>query len=82
MAAELPAIMVHSILEIVRGISYEGDNIEIKEICPHNWKNANLSLDTGVGFSYCVHLIIKPRTWRFWVIICFSSDYEQRRGGA
>ena len=27
MAAELPAIVVHSILEIVRGISYEGKNV-------------------------------------------------------
>ena len=31
-------------------------------------KNANLSLGTGMGFSYCVHLIIKPKTWQFWVI--------------
>ena len=32
-------------------------------------ENANLSLGTGMGFSYCVHLIIKPKTWQFWVII-------------
>ena len=31
-------------------------------------ENANLSLGTGMGFSYCVHLIIKPKTWQFWVI--------------
>ena len=31
MAAELPAIVVHSILEIVGGISYEGENVEIRE---------------------------------------------------
>ena len=31
MAAELPAIAVHSILEIVGGISYEGENVEIRE---------------------------------------------------
>ena len=36
MAAELPAIVVHSILEIVRGLSYERENVEIIEICPHN----------------------------------------------
>ena len=30
-------------------------------------ENANLSLGTGMGFSYCVHLIIKPKTWQFWV---------------
>ena len=30
MAAELPAIVVHSILEIVRWISYEGKNVEIR----------------------------------------------------
>ena len=32
-------------------------------------KNANLSLGTGMGYSYRVHLIIKPKTWQFWVII-------------
>ena len=32
-------------------------------------ENANLSLGTGMGFSYCVHLIIKPKTWQFWVIM-------------
>ena len=31
-------------------------------------ENANLSLGTGMGFSYCVHLIIKPKTWQFWVM--------------
>ena len=25
-------------------------------------KNANLSLGIGMGFSHCVHLIIKPKT--------------------
>ena len=30
MAAELPGIVVYSILEIVRGISYEGENVEIR----------------------------------------------------
>ena len=29
-------------------------------------KNANLSLGTGMGFSYFVHLIIKPKTLQFW----------------
>ena len=32
MATELPAIVVHSILEIVRGISDEGENVEIRGI--------------------------------------------------
>ena len=36
MAADLPAIVVHSILEIVRGISYEGENIEIRDFWTHN----------------------------------------------
>ena len=36
-------------------------------------ENANLSLGTGMGFSYCVHLIIKPKTWQFWVIRCACS---------
>ena len=31
MAAELPAAVVHSILEIVRGISYEGENVKFRE---------------------------------------------------
>ena len=31
MAAKLPDIVVHSILEIVGGISYEGENVEIRE---------------------------------------------------
>ena len=31
--------------------------------------NSNLCLGTGMGFSYFVHLIIKPKTWQFWVII-------------
>ena len=31
-------------------------------------ENANLSLGTGMGFSYCVHLIIKPKTWQFRVM--------------
>ena len=32
-------------------------------------KNAYLSLGTGMGFSYCVHLFIKPKTWQFWATI-------------
>ena len=36
MATELPAIVVHSILEIVRGISDEGGNVEIRGILAHN----------------------------------------------
>ena len=31
MAAERPALVAHSILEIVRGMSYEGVNVEIKD---------------------------------------------------
>ena len=87
MAAELPAIVVLSILlEIVRGISDEGEMLKL-EVFGHTiqyavyihpyrlwiyhanffWestnKNANLSLGTGMGFSYCVHLIIKPNSF-------------------
>ena len=36
MAAQLSAIVVHSILEIVRGISDEGENVEIRGILTHN----------------------------------------------
>ena len=36
MAAELPAIAFHSILEIVRGISYEGESVEIRDFGIHN----------------------------------------------
>ena len=37
-------------------------------------ENANLSLGTGMGFSYCVHLIIKPKTWQFWVMMLFLVE--------
>ena len=36
MAAELPAIAVHSILEIVRGIGYEGENVDNRKLRTHN----------------------------------------------
>ena len=36
MAAELPAIVVHFILEIDRGISDEGENVETRGILTHN----------------------------------------------
>ena len=36
MAAELPAIVVHSILEIVKRTSSEGENVEIRGILTHN----------------------------------------------
>ena len=36
MSAVLPAIVFNSILEKVRGISYEGKNVEIREIPQHN----------------------------------------------
>ena len=39
-------------------------------------ENANLSLGTGMGFSYCVHLIIKPKTWQFWVILIAGETYN------
>ena len=28
-------------------------------------ENANLSLATGMGFSYCEHLVRKPKTYSF-----------------
>ena len=44
MAAELPAIVVYSILEIVGGISYEGENVEIRE----NWDTSFSMLCTPI----------------------------------
>ena len=82
--------MAHSILAIVRGVSYEEINVEIERLLNTNFrtlytsipndctfyhakffrvstnKNANMSLGTAIGFSYCVHLAIKPKT---------ASDY-------
>ena len=94
MAAKRPALVAHYILEIVRGMSYEGVNVETKDfsrpisvyivhIHPHrfciDWVNffwgstngiANLSLGTGMGFSYYAHLVIKPKTYSFgWIYI-------------
>ena len=36
LAAELPAIVVHSILEIVLGVSYAAGNVTIRDFLTHN----------------------------------------------
>ena len=33
-----------------------------KCFCESTSENANLSLGTAMGFSYCVHLVLKPKT--------------------
>ena len=50
MAAELPAIVVHSILEIVRGISYEGDNVEKLDLIQTNFSELYTAILIDCGF--------------------------------
>ena len=41
-------------------------------------KNANLSLGAAMGFSQSVHLIMKPKTLQFWVMIIIVYTHREK----